>query len=189
MGSLGPVPTHDLTVGPRPFFSNSLTTPCRPPCCSMMPLTTDTMLAPTIPPSTPSNSPISAPFQMHHGPELPGFLLLRLPQRSQRGQSLLHFRLQPWQRLIDPRGAAAVLNRDPQFALSRPGGHFERSALSWPLIVPVNASGIPAQRVLHRLPQRHVIATALDHRRDPEEVSARRHWQRDVPHGSFVVLS
>ena len=55
---LVPVPTHDCTVAPSPFFSNSLTTPCRPPCFSMMPLITETIPAPTIPPNTPSNMPI-----------------------------------------------------------------------------------------------------------------------------------
>src|SRR5690242_3816625 len=55
----GPVPTHDWIVEPRPFFSKAPITPCSPPCCSRMPLTTDTIPAPTIPPSKPSNMPMA----------------------------------------------------------------------------------------------------------------------------------
>src|SRR6185295_18216334 len=51
---------------PNPFFSNSLTTPCSPPCFSMTLFTTDTMPAPTMPPSNPSSIPMSVPSWMNH---------------------------------------------------------------------------------------------------------------------------
>ena len=57
------VPTHELTVAPSPLFSNWLTTPCRPPFCSRMLFTTDTIPAPTMPPSNPSNMPMCLSLQ------------------------------------------------------------------------------------------------------------------------------